>query len=162
MIRNTIIILSLLICSIMTSHAQVVDSLQTRPKVGLVLSGGGAKGAAHIGVLKYIEETGIPIDYIAGTSMGSIIGGLYALGYSSDDILNIISDVDWDTLISNKVSRRKISYSSKTETRTQIVNIPFSVGTDQQELQKRSFKNSLPTGIVSGDNLINMFNSLSV
>lgn len=162
MIRNTIIILSLLICSIMTSHAQVVYSLQTRPKVGLVLSGGGAKGAAHIGVLKYIEETGIPIDYIAGTSMGSIIGGLYALGYSSDDILNIISDVDWDTLISNKVSRRKISYSSKTETRTQIVNIPFSVGTDQQELQKRSFKNSLPTGIVSGDNLINMFNSLSV
>ena len=53
-----------------------------RPKVGLVLSGGGAKGAAHIGVLKYMEEVGIPVSYVTGTSMGSILGGLYALGYS--------------------------------------------------------------------------------
>ena len=62
------------------SYSQDTTSVKARPKVGLVLSGGGAKGAAHIGVLKYIEEAGIPIDYIAGTSMGSIIGGMYALG----------------------------------------------------------------------------------
>ena len=136
--------------------------VKERPKVGLVLSGGGAKGAAHIGVLKYLEEAGIPIDYIAGTSMGAIVGGMYALGYTSDEILAIISDVDWDTLISNKVDRRKISYTLKSETRTQVITIPFSVGTDQNELQTRSFKKSLPTGIVSGDNLINLFNSLSV
>ena len=74
-----------------TSYAQETITTQERPKVGLVLSGGGAKGAAHIGVLKYIEEVGLPIDYIAGTSMGSIIGGMYALGYSADEILNIIT-----------------------------------------------------------------------
>ena len=75
--------------------AQESVTIKERPKVGLVLSGGGAKGAAHIGVLKYIEEAGIPIDYIAGTSMGSIVGGMYALGYSSSEILDIISHVDW-------------------------------------------------------------------
>lgn len=147
-----------------TSYSSDKDttSVSERPKVGLVLSGGGAKGAAHIGVIKYLEEVGIPIDYIAGTSMGSIVGGMYALGYSSDEILDIISDVDWDRLISNKVDRRKISYSNKYETRTQSITIPFAMGTDQEELRSRSFKNSLPTGIVSGDNLINLFNSLSV
>ena len=154
-------ILSLLTVSL-TSYGQDSISVCPRPKVGLVLSGGGAKGAAHIGVLKYIEEMGIPIDYIAGTSMGSIVGGMYALGYSSDEILNIISEVDWDRLISNKVERQKISYERKSESRNQLITIPFSVGTDQHELQSRSFKNSLPTGIVSGDNLINLFNSLSV
>lgn len=144
------------------TYSQDTTSVSARPKVGLVLSGGGAKGAAHIGVLKYIEETGIPIDYIAGTSMGSIVGGMYALGYSADEILDIISKVDWDTLISNQVDRQKISYERKSESRSQIITVPFSLGTDRQELQKRSFKNSLPTGIVSGDNLINLFNSLSV
>lgn len=146
----------------LTSYSQDTLAIKSRPKVGLVLSGGGAKGAAHIGVLKYIEEAGIPIDYIAGTSMGSIVGGMYALGYSSDEILEIISDVDWDRLISNQVERRKISYPRKYESMTQIVTIPFSVATDEEELQSRSFKNSLPTGIVSGDNIINLFNSLSV
>ena len=145
------------------AYSQETDSVNvTRPKIGLVLSGGGAKGAAHIGVLKYIEEAGIPIDYIAGTSMGSIVGGMYALGYSSDEILEIISEVDWDRLISNQVERRQISYAGKYENRTQNVTVPFSTGTDDEELQSRSFKNSLPTGIVSGDNVINLFNSLSV
>lgn len=145
-----------------TLYSKEDTSIYSRPKVGLVLSGGGAKGAAHIGVLKYIEEIGIPIDYIAGTSMGSIIGGLYALGYSSNDILEIISDVDWDRLISNQVDRQKISYVNKHESRTEVITVPFSIGTNQEELQARSFKNSLPTGIVSGDNLINLFNSLSI
>ena len=152
----------LLLTISITSYSQDSTSVISRPKVGLVLSGGGAKGAAHIGVLKYIEEAGIPIDYIAGTSMGSIVGGMYALGYTSDEILSIISEVDWDRLISDQVERKKISYERKYESRSQLLTIPFSVGTDKQELQSRSFKNSLPTGIVSGDNLINLFNSLSV
>ena len=156
----------LLVITFMTfsiaGYSQDSTSVKSRPKVGLVLSGGGAKGAAHIGVLKYIEEAGIPIDYIAGTSMGSIVGGLYALGYTSDEILDLISTVDWSKLISNKVDRKEISHTIKSETRSQVVTIPFSIGTDKEELQSRSFKNSLPTGIVSGDNLINLFNSLSV
>ena len=61
-----------------------------RKKVGLVLSGGGAKGMAHIGALKVIEEAGIPIDYVVGTSMGSIIGGLYSIGYSSEQLDSIV------------------------------------------------------------------------
>ena len=145
-----------------TAYSQDSTEVSSRPKIGLVLSGGGAKGAAHIGVLKYIEEMGIPIDYIAGTSMGSIVGGMYALGYSSDEILEIISSVDWDRLISNNVDRREISYENKNEISTQVLTIPFSLSTDKEELQTRSFKNSLPSGIVSGDNIINLFNSLSV
>lgn len=133
-----------------------------RPKIGLVLSGGGAKGAAHIGVLKYLEEAGIPIDYIAGTSMGSIVGGMYALGYSSSEILDVINSVDWNRLISNQVERKKISFENKVEKSTQIINIPFSVKLDDETVKSQSFRNSLPMGVVSGDNLINLFNSLSV
>ena len=156
------ILASLLLSLTFTAHSQDTTAVKARPKIGLVLSGGGAKGAAHIGVLKYLEEAEIPIDYIAGTSMGSIVGGMYALGYSSQEILDIISAVDWNRLISNNVDRRRTSYTSKIESRTQLIKIPFSLSTDKQELQNRSFKNSLPTGIVSGDNLINLFNSLSV
>ena len=145
-----------------TYSRNTTDTCKNRPKVGVVLSGGGAKGAAHIGVLKYIEEVGIPIDYIAGTSMGAIVGGLYAIGYSPDEMLDIISGVDWDRLISNQVEREQISYERKAESRSQLLTIPFDTGTDKEQLQSKSFKNSLPTGVVSGDNLINLFNSLSV
>jgi NTE family protein len=155
-------ILLLILTFASTASSQDTVTVKCRPKVGLVLSGGGAKGAAHIGVLKYIEEVGIPVDYIAGTSMGSIVGGLYALGYSADDILNIINSVDWDKLISNDVERKKISYNEKDKKSTQLVNIPFSFMTDTMEMQTRSFRNSLPKGLVSGDKLINLFNSLSV
>ena len=145
-----------------TGYSQDSTTMKPRPKVGLVLSGGGAKGAAHIGVLKYIEEAGIPIDYIAGTSMGSIVGGMYALGYSADEILDIISNVDWNTLISNNVDRKNLSYNKKEEKRTNIINFPFNTKTDEEDLQSQTIKNSLPKGIVSGDNLINLFNSLAV
>ncbi len=144
------------------SYSNDTTKIAERPKVGVVLSGGGAKGAAHIGVLKYLEEAGIPIDYIAGTSMGAIIGGLYAIGYTPDEMLELISSVDWGTLISNKVDRKRISYERKTESSRQLLTVPFAMGTDKEQLQSRSFKNSLPTGIISGDNLINLFNSLSV
>lgn len=65
--------------------------LYARKKVGLVLGGGGAKGVSHIGVLKVLEEAGIPIDYIAGTSMGAIVGGLYAIGYSATEIDSMVA-----------------------------------------------------------------------
>ena len=164
--RNVVKIICVVLLSLIsyTASSQEVDTavVATRPKVGLVLSGGGAKGAAHIGVLKYIEEAGIPIDYIAGTSMGSIVGGMYALGYSADEILEIISRVDWDRLISNEVDRRKISFTRKSEKSVHLFNLPFSFKTRKEDLQSSSFRNSLPNGLVSGDNLINLFNSLSV
>ena len=127
-----------------------------------MLSGGGAKGAAHIGVLKYLEQMGIPVDYIAGTSMGSIVGGFYALGYTTDEILDVISNVDWDRVISNNVERKEIAFSEKFNKRTQLVTVPFAVRPNERELLSQSFRNSLPKGFVSGDNLINLFNSLAV
>jgi NTE family protein len=90
----TTILLPLLLAS--TIVAQDID----RPKIGLVLSGGGAHGLAHIGVLRYLEDKDIPIDYITGTSMGAVIGGLYAMGYDSHKIEGIARAVDWDDVLS--------------------------------------------------------------
>ncbi len=144
------------------ANAQDSTSVKERPKVGLVLSGGGAKGAAHVGVLKYLEDNGIPIDYIAGTSMGSVVGGMYALGYSTDEILDVLRSADWNRLISNEVDRRKISFTRKLENETMVFTVPFSLKKKNEDLQAMSFKNSLPKGFVTGDNIINLFNSLAV
>lgn len=75
---------------------------QNRPKIGLVLGGGGAKGAAEVGVLKVIEEAGVPIDYIAGTSIGSIVGGLYSVGYRSADIEKMFTSQQWKSLLTDR------------------------------------------------------------
>ena len=91
---------------------QVTDSL-TRPRVGLVLSGGGAKGFAHIGVLKVIEEAGLPIDYIGGTSMGSIIGGLYAIGYSPEMMTQLIREQNWNSIMSDAIPHKYIPIDDK-------------------------------------------------
>ena len=144
-----------------SAYAQDSIKVKERPKVGLVLSGGGAKGAAHVGVLKYLEDNGIPIDYIAGTSMGSVVGGMYALGYSTDEILDVLSSADWNRLISNEVDRRKISFTRKLENETMAFTVPFSLK-HKEDMQSRTFKNSLPKGFVTGDNIINLFNSLAV
>ena len=88
-------------------------SAQKTPKLGLVLSGGGAKGMAHIGVIKAMEEAGLRPDYIAGTSMGAIVGGLYALGYSAHEIDSIIRRVDWDQVLSNSVPLNYIAFEEK-------------------------------------------------
>ena len=76
-----------------------------RPKVGVVLSGGSAKGFAHVGVLKVLERAGIPIDCIAGTSMGAVVGGLYSVGYGADVIDSLINLQDWDYLMRDQVYR---------------------------------------------------------
>lgn len=164
MMKKLICIVSLACLLSLPISAYSQDSIKVteRPKVGLVLSGGGAKGAAHLGVLKYMEEIGIPIDYIAGTSMGSVVGGMYALGYSTDEILEVLSSADWNRLISNEVDRRKISFTRKLENETLVLTMPFSLKTRKEDLQSNSFKNSLPKGFVTGDNIINLFNSLAV
>ncbi|MCF0177496.1 MAG: patatin-like phospholipase family protein [Bacteroidales bacterium] len=130
----------------------------TRPKIGLVLSGGGAKGSAHIGVLKVIEEVGIPIDYVAGTSMGSIIGGLYALGYSPSIMERIISHITWSVYISDKIPNDRFSFQEKARKSQFILDVPFSTA----KIDTLSFLQSLPSGIVSGNNLENLFNALAI
>jgi len=84
-----------------------------RPKIGLVLSGGGARGTAHIGVLRVIEERGIPIDVITGTSMGAIVGGLYASGIPADELKKNVADIDWETIFSDSAGREFASFRRK-------------------------------------------------
>src|ERR1700683_1658073 len=85
------------------------NTADKRPKIGIVLSGGGAKGLAHIGILKAIDSAGLKVDYITGTSMGAIIGAMYAVGYSSDSIEKLAREIDWDLLLSNQLSLRNVT-----------------------------------------------------
>ena len=103
-----------------------MDSIRAhRPTVGLVLSGGGAKGAAHVGAIKYIEEIGIPIDVVVGTSMGGLVGGLYALGYTPDQMDSILRSIDWKIMMSDKVSRENIPYDIKRYKEKFLLSFPF-------------------------------------
>ena len=86
---------------------------QQRPAIGLALSGGGARGAAHIGVIKVLEELKIPIDCIAGTSMGSVIGGLYASGMSTADLETAIAEIDWDGVFQDSPERKDRTFRRK-------------------------------------------------
>ena len=128
------------------------QDIPSRKKVGLVLGGGGAKGAAEVGVLKVLEEAGIPIDYIAGTSIGAIVGGLYAIGYNATDLDSLYRNQDWIFLLSDQVKREAKSFLSKEEKEKYWLHIPFS----------KERKVSLPTGYVTGQNIVNLFSKLTV
>jgi len=96
-----------------------------RPTVGLVLSGGGAKGFAYVGLLRVIQEVGLPIDYIGGSSIGSIIGGLYAIGYHPDTIAKLIRSQPWDALLKDVTERKYVAYEEKGIGEKTIVNLPL-------------------------------------
>jgi NTE family protein len=98
-----------------------------RPKIGLALSGGGARGLAHIGVLKALEENRIPIDYIAGTSMGSIIGGLYAIGYSPKDLEWVTQSVDWQRVFRPSIDRQRKNYQQRQEEKDYFVDLEIGL-----------------------------------
>lgn len=117
-----VVLLSFVFCQNLI--AQTNDSI-TRPRVGVVLSGGGAKGFAHIGVLKVIEESGLPIDYIAGTSMGSIVGGLYSIGYSPETMIRLVKEQNWDAVMSDAIPRKYISIDDKILDRHYLATFPF-------------------------------------
>src|SRR5476651_1712878 len=88
-----------------------------RPKIGLVLSGGAARGLAHIGVLKALEEQGIRIDAIAGTSMGAVVGGLYASGYKIDELEKLALNIDWQQALSDAPPREDVPFRDRKSTR---------------------------------------------
>ena len=139
----------------------------SRPKVGVVLSGGGAKGLAHVGVLKYLEELEIPIDYIVGTSIGSIVGGFYALGYSADDLDSLVMAQDWDMVMSDKIPKGETSLEEKLRNEKFIISIPFTDAKAFEKSKKDSsqvfgLKANIPTGLVQGQNLYNLFTKLTV
>jgi len=98
---------------------------KNRPKIGLVLSGGGAKGFAHIGVLKVLEQAGVKIDYITGTSMGAVVGGLYASGYSATQIDSIFYHTDFDELLQDYIPRASKSFYEKNNDQMYALTLPF-------------------------------------
>ena len=142
-----------------------------RPKVAYVLSGGGAKGAVHIGALKVLEEEGVTPDLIVGTSIGGIIGGLYALGYNAAQLDSIVSSADWPQLISDLQTRKSIAYSNKKHEELYIFNIPFNINKEKEDglvertggrrRDETSEKGVLPGGLVYGQNILKLLTNLS-
>lgn len=123
-----------------------------RKKVAVVLSGGGAKGMAHIGALKVIERAGIPIDYIVGTSMGSIVGGLYAVGYDSQKLDSMVRCQDWTFLLTDKVNRKDQDFEGRERQETYLISVPLRKKKGQE----------LAGGLIRGQNLANLFAKLTV
>lgn len=121
------------------------DNAKERPKVGLVLGGGGALGISHIGVLKVLEEERVPIDYIAGTSMGSIIGGLYASGLSPDEIQAFLQGLDWNNVMSDATPHRELFFRRKFEDQRYLLEVG---------LGRKGIK--MGTGMVAGQKFNNL------
>ncbi len=123
----------------------------TKPKIGLVLSGGGARGSAHIGVLKVLEEYNIRPDYITGTSMGSIVAALYSQGYTASQIEKIVTNMDWDNLLADKIPLKDIMIIEKDN----YPGYPLEINFDNQN------KPSLPSGMIDGQKIQALFSKLT-
>lgn len=126
---------------------------QRRLRIGLVLSGGGARGAAHIGVLEVLQDLHIPIDAIAGTSMGAVVGGLYASGLSPKEIAAAMTAINWQRAFSNRPPRNQLSFRRKEEDRDFLVKLPLGL---------RGGKLRLPRGLLEGETLTMMLRSLTL
>lgn len=124
---------------------------QERKRVAVVLSGGGAKGVAHIGALKVLEEAGIPIDYIVGTSMGAIVGGLYSVGYTAEQLDSLVRTQDWELLLSDRIERKRLTLNQREEADRYILSVPFSRD-----------KQGTGGGLIQGENLGNLFANLTI
>ena len=122
-----------------------------RPKIGLVLSGGGAKGFAHVGALKVIDELGIPIDYIGGTSIGSLVGAMYALGYPADSLEKIAREIDWENIFNDNVPRKYKPFFEKQEANRYNLTFPIAERTIH-----------LPSGMFMGQNIMTVFSRLTI
>ena len=159
-----------------------------RPTVALVLSGGGAKGAAHVGALRYLEEQGIPVDMVLGTSMGGLIGGLYSIGYSPDFLDSLLTTADWKLLLSDRVPQELIAYQRKKYREKYFASVPFFYAvtdlfnrtSDENDKRRReglhfgagdeagersmmdNLFGSLPSGYIFGHNVSNIFSGLTV
>ena len=170
----------------------MMDSIRVvkhRPTVALVLSGGGAKGAAHVGVIRYLESIGMPVDMVMGTSMGGLVGGFYSLGYDAAHLDSLIRGVDWDMILSDKVPRDYLSYSTIKYKEKFVLSFPFyydrdefikqredelqyphksddlHLGADERDassLVRDNLMGSLPSGMVFGQNVNNLMSSMSV
>ena len=170
---------------------RMAEIRKVRPTVALVLSGGGAKGTAHVSAIKYIEELGIPVDLVVGTSMGGLIGGLYSLGYTVPEMDSIVRNMDWAWALSDKLSRDYITYTDMKYKEKYLLSIPFyyerdyfrmkiadenrfdnvkqheilHIGADNEQgadFLKHNLLGSLPSGYLYGQNVNNLISSLTI
>ena len=129
-----------------------MDSIrQYRPTVGLVLAGGGARGLAHLGVIKYMEELGIPVDVVTGTSMGGLVGGLYALGYKHDQLDSLVRAIEWPVMMSDNLPNDFIGYRLRKYRDKFIIRIPHHY--DDEDLADRIKKQRIADKMASEANL---------
>lgn len=147
--KNIIIVILLL--TIAKTNVFGQNKLEKEPKVGLVLSGGGAKGLAHIGALKVIDSLGIRVDYIAGTSMGAIVGSLYASGYSGKQLDSIFKDVDFNKILSDEIPRAAKTFYERENNEKYALILPFN-----------NFKVKLPSALSRGQNTFNLLSKLTL
>ncbi len=146
--KRLTIILFILLTAVPTT-AQI-NSNYNRPKVAIVLSGGGAKGVAHIGALKVIEEAGIPVDIICGTSMGSLIGGLYSIGWSPYELDSLVRVQDWTFLLSDRISQSLLNLSERKRENTYALEHSILLRREQNK----------GGGVLAGTNLAVLFEQL--
>ncbi len=132
---------------------EVPASPGARPRVGLVLSGGGARGAAHVGVLKVLEQLHVPVDAIAGTSMGAVVGGLYASGLSARDIEKILTSLNWQAAFRDRPPREDLTLRRKQEDENFLVAFPLGL---------RGHKVVLPKGLIEGQSLSQLLRRLTL
>lgn len=121
-----ILLIFVLLCNL--SGLTLAQETRKRPKLGIALSGGGAKGFSHIGVLKVMEEAGLVPDYLTGTSMGSIVGGLYALGYPADSLEAITRRQDWNRVLTDNLPLPEVIFEEKQYFKNQLIELPFIDG----------------------------------
>ena len=152
----------------------LVQGPSRRPKVALVLSGGGAKGASHIGVIRYLREIGIPIDYVVGTSMGSLVGGMYSLGYDDKLMEEVMMETDWPYYMGDGVERLQLSYRAKSIGDRYDLVLPFGSeeilapkevlleGEEEKAVRKNLIQGMIPSGVISGNNILNLFYDFSI
>lgn len=139
-----------------TSNAQILkktSDTEGRPKIAVVLAGGGAKGMAHLGAIRVIESCGIPIDIIVGTSMGSIVGGLYSIGYTSDELLDITRGTDWINLILDTPDYGNQLLTSKKDNENYLLRVSLD--------RSRVLSGTGGGGIIEGKNISTLFNHLT-
>lgn len=149
--KKTTIILALFLIASLSAKAQNEDTKKHDVKVGLVLSGGGAKGLAHIGVLKIIDSLGVKVDYIAGTSMGAIIGSLYASGYTGNQLDSIFKKVDFDKIISDDLPRSSKAFYERNNSEKYALTLPFD-----------KLKIKLPSALSRGQNTYSLLSKLTL
>ncbi|WP_027450847.1 patatin-like phospholipase family protein [Xylanibacter brevis] len=142
----------LLLACILTISTIGAEQQARRKKVAVVLSGGGAKGVAHIGVLKVLEKAGIPVDIITGTSMGSIVGGLYAIGYNAHSLDSLVRNQDWSYVITDRENLKNQSLSDRKKQNTYFISTNVT----------KTKRNKLAGGLITGKNISELFNKLCV